>query len=500
MNRKIIMSLGVVVFVAALSWGATGAFFSDSETSTGNTFTAGDIDLQIGNESYVTSTTTGALVASPSNSWAINNLTNQLFFSFDDVKPGDVGEDTIAVRVGSNDAWACMAADITATPENTLVDPETDAGDVGPALGDNGELQNFLNFTFWKDDGDNVYETGETQITQLTGQAGTIFNGSWLALADSANGPALVGDSTNYIGKAWCFGTLALAPVAQDGLGKTGSNGPLARGTGVTCDGSGNNNVAQTDGAVVDVSFQAVQSRNNGQFLCSSLPVFVGTSTTPVATTTTVVVTDETLATTSGQVIGDFSKWLFYNDVTDTVMTLNEFSGSGGVNEIVAGPDSVGAAQMTLHDALARYNIATYKYKDVKLADIGTLSYRIYDASASSETPYLHFNVDLLNNDTWQNRLVQVPTGVVANTWTTVDALAGMWYKSGGNWPVGVNTAVPFSGATPRTWADIVADYPNAETRSTDSFLGVRVGHPGPAGENSFVDWINFDGETTDFE
>ena len=36
MNRKIIMSLGVVVFVAALSWGATGAFFSDSETSTGN--------------------------------------------------------------------------------------------------------------------------------------------------------------------------------------------------------------------------------------------------------------------------------------------------------------------------------------------------------------------------------------------------------------------------------------------------------------------------------
>ncbi|KND50336.1 MAG: hypothetical protein AB198_02035 [Parcubacteria bacterium C7867-003] len=42
MNRRILMSLGVVVFVAALSWGATGAFFSDSETSTGNTFTAGE--------------------------------------------------------------------------------------------------------------------------------------------------------------------------------------------------------------------------------------------------------------------------------------------------------------------------------------------------------------------------------------------------------------------------------------------------------------------------
>ena len=490
------MSLGVVVFVAALSWGATGAFFSDSETSTGNTFTAGDIDLQIDNESYVTNNA-GVLVASPANSWAMSNLTNQLFFSFEDVKPGDVGEDTISVHVGSNDAWACMAADITATPENTLVDPETDAGDVGPALGDNGELQTYLNFSFWKDDGDNVYEVGESQITQLTGPAGGIFNGSWVALADSANGPALVGDTTSYVAKAWCFGTLTPNAVAQDGLGKTvgATNGPLVRGTGVTCNGSGNNNAAQTDGVAVDVSFYAVQSRNNGQFLCSSLPAFVGTTTAPAV----VVVTDDTLATTSGQVIASPSKWLFYNDSNDTVMTLNQF-GPTGVNEIVPGPDSVGAAQMTLHDAAARYNIATYKYKDVKLADIGTLSYRIYDASASSETPYLHFNVDLLNNDTWQNRLVQVPTGVVANTWTTVDALAGMWYKSGGNWPVGVNTAVPFPVATPRTWADIIADYPNAETRSTDSFFGVRVGHPGPSGENSFVDWVNFDGETTDFE
>jgi predicted ribosomally synthesized peptide with SipW-like signal peptide len=494
MNRKILLSLGMIVFVAALSWGATGAFFSDSESSTGNTFTAGDIDLQIDNESYVTNNE-GTLVASPENSWSISNLTNQLFFSFSDVKPGDIGEDTISVHVGSNDAWACMAADITATPENSLVDPETDAGDVGPASGDNGELQGYINFAFWKDDGDNVYEVGEQQITQLVGSAEAVFSGNWVTLADSSTGVPLDGGSTSYVAKAWCFGGLTGTPIAQDGLGKTGSNGPLARGTGFTCNGSGANNVAQTDGVVIDVSFQAVQARNNGQFLCSGLPPFTGK--------TPVIVNSQDLALSIQDVVNDSSKWLFYNDTNDTVMTINQFSGSGGVNDIVTGPAGVGSAQMTLHDATGRYNIATYKYKDVKLSDIGSLRYRIYDDSASSETPFLHFNVDFANNDTWQKRLVMVPVGVAVDTWTTVDAINGgnaVWTYSGATWPAGVGEPGTTPGTTGKTWSQILTTYPNAETRSTDSFLGVRVGHPGPAGENSYVDWVEFDGELTNFE
>lgn len=277
---RILASLGMVVFVGAIAIGATGAFFSDTETSTGNTFAAGAIDLRIDNTSYVTDCNladvdncTGALVASPNNTWQLSDLTNQLFFSFIDLKPGDIGEDTISIHVGSNDAWACMAADLTSTPDNGINEPEGDAGDVtdGPT---GGELQNFLSFTFWEDDGDNVYEVGETIIPQLTGSSSVIFDGDWLPIADSQNGPALVGDSTSYIGKAWCFGTLTPAPVAQ------GANtSPLVRGTGFTCNGAGENNIAQTDSIVVDVSFYAEQSRNNGQFLCSSLPPFNGTST-----------------------------------------------------------------------------------------------------------------------------------------------------------------------------------------------------------------------------
>mgnify|MGYP001600450916 FL=1 len=73
--KKILLSLSMVAAVAVLAVGATGAFFSDTETSTGNIFTAGAIDLQIDNESYVTSTSTGELVANANTSWSLRDLT-----------------------------------------------------------------------------------------------------------------------------------------------------------------------------------------------------------------------------------------------------------------------------------------------------------------------------------------------------------------------------------------------------------------------------------------
>jgi len=47
---RIIKSLMVIAAVAAVSVGATGAYFSDSETSTGNSFTAGTLDLKVDNQ------------------------------------------------------------------------------------------------------------------------------------------------------------------------------------------------------------------------------------------------------------------------------------------------------------------------------------------------------------------------------------------------------------------------------------------------------------------
>ena len=111
----------MILFVGVVVVGATGAFFSDTETSKGNTFTAGAIDLTIDNESYAidftipgfSGTPDGSLVASPNTSWSLNDLTGQVFFNFVDLKPGDVGEDTISIHVNNNDAWMCMATQIT---------------------------------------------------------------------------------------------------------------------------------------------------------------------------------------------------------------------------------------------------------------------------------------------------------------------------------------------------------------------------------------------------
>ncbi|MDP2967529.1 MAG: TasA family protein [bacterium] len=49
MNKRILISLSVIGAVAALVIGGTIAYFSDTETSTGNTFTAGTIDISVDN-------------------------------------------------------------------------------------------------------------------------------------------------------------------------------------------------------------------------------------------------------------------------------------------------------------------------------------------------------------------------------------------------------------------------------------------------------------------
>ena len=272
--KKILLSLTSIVFVGALLAGTTGAFLADTEKSTGNTFATGVVDLKVDNESYVTNEW-GNLVYSSTTSWALSPLLGKLFFNFSDIKPGDIGEDTISLHVNNNNAWACMNISLTATPENGQPEPEAL---VDATLGVNdGELQNSLYFSFWADDGDNVYEQGENVFKK--GLVKDIWNGQNWTLADSqtniwsGSGP-LLGNTVKYIGKAWCFGDIAETPVAQDGLGKTGSNGPLARGTGFTCSGANTGNIYQTDGITADITFSVVQSRNNSTYVCG------GTSTT----------------------------------------------------------------------------------------------------------------------------------------------------------------------------------------------------------------------------
>ena len=272
--KKIILSLGSILFVAALVAGGTLATYNNTNknSSTGNTFATGIIDLLVDNESYVTDDD-GKLVYSPSTSWTLSPLAGKLFFNFLDLKPGDIGEDTISLHVKNNKAWACMNIKITATPENGQTGPEDLVDPTGSTNG--GELQKYLYFVFWADDGDNVLEKGERVFKK--GLAKDIFDGKNWTLSDSSGNiwssykkDPLLPDVTKYIGKAWCFGTMSQSPVNQDGFGKkvNSTNGPLVRGSGVLCNGKPVGNIVQSDGIKANVTFYVEQSRNNSDFRC----------------------------------------------------------------------------------------------------------------------------------------------------------------------------------------------------------------------------------------
>lgn len=259
----------MIAVVGGIVAGSTGAFLSDTETSSGNTFTAGVIDLKVDNESYYNR------VLNPGTSWQLDDLdkTGRLFFNFRDLKPDDEGEDTISLHPGTNDAYVCMDMTLTSDDDISSNEPELEDGDVQEDINNtwDGELADNLQMFWWADDGDNVYEDGENSISDGIKTLTQLATSSpfSVALADSQNnvwtpntpGP-IPGNSTTYIGKAWCFGTLTLAPVAS-GQGVDPTIDP-----GVRCDGNSLNNLTQTDGATVDVAFRAVQARHNGQFTC----------------------------------------------------------------------------------------------------------------------------------------------------------------------------------------------------------------------------------------
>ena len=107
--KKVIISLSIIAAAAAIAVGATTAFFSDTETSTGNTFTAGSIDLTVDNTQHyngnvcVKADTTeptyiwkgNAAYPVPGTScdgtWAATDLGVEKFFNYADVKPGEIG-------------------------------------------------------------------------------------------------------------------------------------------------------------------------------------------------------------------------------------------------------------------------------------------------------------------------------------------------------------------------------------------------------------------------
>lgn len=249
--RKILTSLLVIGILSSGVFSLSQAFFNDTETSTGNVLSAGAIDLKIGNNSFYNGQASGV------TSWSLDDLNDKLFFNFTDIKPGDRGEDVISLEVSSNSAWACADITITENDDNTCTGPELlDDSSCTPDNDDkfDGELSQNLEFVFWLDDGNGVYQTHEQILTQ--GAASQALNQTF-TLADSltnnlggGNGNPMEPNHTYYLGKVWCFGDLAI----NEG--------------NITCNGAMLDNATQTDILKGNISFYAIQARHNENFVC----------------------------------------------------------------------------------------------------------------------------------------------------------------------------------------------------------------------------------------
>ena len=286
--KKIIISMSIIGAVAAVAVGATTAFFSDTETSTGNTFTAGSIDLKVdsnchyynivdfdGDEPIYRDLGCGQVGTNGVGvgQWDETDLQDGIhkFFSFADIKPGDKGEDTISLHVYDNDAWGKIVMGLTNDLDNSCTEPE---GEAEPLCEDDndGELLEAMlpGFSMWLDqgsipgfqnggtgthdpeEGDNVWQRdnepiisvrGETMLSSVLAAAYTTAHATDACVSPDghddygrchvlASDGRMVGSTTYYFGLAW--------------------NLPWNTG-----------NEVQTDSVGGDITFKVVQHRNN---------------------------------------------------------------------------------------------------------------------------------------------------------------------------------------------------------------------------------------------
>jgi predicted ribosomally synthesized peptide with SipW-like signal peptide len=495
--RRIILSLGAITFVAAAAITASGAFFSDQETSSGNTFAAGSLVLTVddvqhyaglvcvanvegGGHHWIQDTTIGPnpttrsdLLNTPCDgTWDPTTLgPANHFFDFSDLKPGDPGENTISLHT-SNDAWACLNIGTNANNENGVNGPELAAGDNPSANGPaDGELAQNVTLFAWKDNGsngenikagDNIYEPGVGE-TPLFGGSGVVTLPAFgatttLPLADSTTGTGpLAATSTNYIGLAWCVGSTTV----DSGTGK------------ITCDGSTVGNIIQTDSATSTIQFNVVQSRNNPKFTCGQ-----GT-TTPLIVPVTA---------------NNLNGWSWFDDTNNVI--------NNALGTFVVGPGTpplgTGSASTTLASSTSRVFLQNNSYGNIPLSTLTQLAFTEFSQSGvggPNEAPFVRFNVDFTTGSTtFQGSLVYVPSAngsIVKDTWQSWNMITpgSLWNYSRPFWPAGITTvANTVPGTTNRTWASILADYPNIRTWATGPQIGIRFGEPGPAGYSGNAD------------
>jgi predicted ribosomally synthesized peptide with SipW-like signal peptide len=120
-RRKMLLGAGAVGLASAGAGFGTSAFFSDTERFEDNTITAGTLDLLVHYESAYNGAPAENLAPMPSGT---ADGPAELFYTLDDVKPGDSGSFQFCFELNTNPAYLWLCTEGTEDAENGQNDPE----------------------------------------------------------------------------------------------------------------------------------------------------------------------------------------------------------------------------------------------------------------------------------------------------------------------------------------------------------------------------------------
>jgi len=300
-RRKILGGVGAVGAAGAAAGLGTTALFSDEESFTNNSITAGELDLKL---DYKATYAGGPGRLSEIDSWYSDDGPGEPFdveeieegryligevpnlgegdvwadevqdtdlcapelglingdeipvFTLEDVKPGDSGEVTVSLHVCDNDSWMYMNGELTMNDENTVTEPEADSDEENndetdtPIDGD-GELADAIETTLWYDENCNNVFDGQGEDTdsdelcvQLVLDTSGSIGGDIGTVETAANGLAdtiLDANDSNEVGATtFSDGSNVVNSVADnwEALDGLGSGGGTNMSSGISSAGS----------------------------------------------------------------------------------------------------------------------------------------------------------------------------------------------------------------------------------------------------------------------
>ncbi len=168
-KKKLAIALIAVAIVGVFSSGAIYAYFNDTETSTGNSFTAGTLDLTLS-------------TAAPSG----------VAFTATDMKPGSTGVSTITLtNAGSIDGT--LTGQITSIVNGPGATPEPEP------TPDNGELADAMAITIFVDvNGNGVFDSATDSVKYSGKLSGATTSWDLGSLAHSATTYLSISYSIDY--------------------------------------------------------------------------------------------------------------------------------------------------------------------------------------------------------------------------------------------------------------------------------------------------------------